>query len=73
MSYDMDHGKVCVICSLTEPFYDAFLPYFPYVPFFSDWLIKTRSTTQKVKINNCDSKMLWVSSHELDFGCDQIK
>jgi len=38
MSYDMDHGKVCVICSLTEPFYDAFLPYFPYVPFFSDSL-----------------------------------
>ncbi|CAN6304531.1 unnamed protein product [Urochloa humidicola] len=34
MSYDMDHGKVCVICSLTEPMYDAFLPYLPYVPFF---------------------------------------
>ncbi|CAN6304528.1 unnamed protein product [Urochloa humidicola] len=34
MSYDMDHGKVCVICSLTEPMYDTFLPYLPYVPFF---------------------------------------
>ncbi|CAN6304530.1 unnamed protein product [Urochloa humidicola] len=34
MSYDMDRGKVCVICSLTEPMYDTFLPYLPYVPFF---------------------------------------
>ncbi|CAN6287697.1 unnamed protein product [Urochloa humidicola] len=36
MSYDMDRGKVCVICSLTEPMYDAFLPYLPYVPFFQE-------------------------------------
>ncbi|CAL4934433.1 unnamed protein product [Urochloa decumbens] len=35
MSYDMDRGKVSVICSLTEHMYDAFLPYLPYVPFFS--------------------------------------
>ena len=34
MSYDMDHGKVCVICSLTEHMYEAFLPYLPYVPSF---------------------------------------
>lgn len=35
VSYDMDHGKVCVICSLKEFFYDEFLPYLPYVPFLS--------------------------------------
>ena len=34
MSYDMDHGKVCVICSLTEHMSEAFLPYLPYVPSF---------------------------------------
>lgn len=34
MSYDMDRGKVCVICGLTEHMYEAFLPYLPYVPSF---------------------------------------
>lgn len=34
MSYDMDRGKVCVICSLTEPMFDRFPPYFPYAPSF---------------------------------------
>ncbi|KAL6599543.1 hypothetical protein ACP70R_045680 [Stipagrostis hirtigluma subsp. patula] len=38
MSYDMDRGKVRVICSLKERMYDTFLPYLPYVPFFSDSL-----------------------------------
>lgn len=34
MSYDMDRGKVSVICGLTEHMYEAFLPYLPYVPSF---------------------------------------
>ncbi|CAN6319498.1 unnamed protein product [Urochloa humidicola] len=38
MSYDMDRGKVCVICNLKERFYSVFLPYLPYVPFLSDSL-----------------------------------
>jgi len=39
MSYDMECGKVCVICTLTEPIDEKFfLQYFPYVPFFSDSL-----------------------------------
>ncbi|OEL22016.1 hypothetical protein BAE44_0016962 [Dichanthelium oligosanthes] len=36
MSYDMDHGKVCVVCSLKEYLFDPFLPYLPYVPFLLD-------------------------------------
>ncbi|CAN6284242.1 unnamed protein product [Urochloa humidicola] len=39
ISYDMDHGKVCVICTLKEHlYYRPFLPYLPYVPFLSDSL-----------------------------------
>ncbi|KAM3371891.1 hypothetical protein ACQJBY_019001 [Aegilops geniculata] len=34
LSYDMDRGKVCVICSLKYHLYDTFPPYFPYVPSF---------------------------------------
>ncbi|CAL4923330.1 unnamed protein product [Urochloa decumbens] len=37
ISYDMDHGKVCVICSLKERLcHRPFLPYLPYVPYLSD-------------------------------------
>ncbi|XP_066346504.1 F-box protein At5g07610-like [Miscanthus floridulus] len=35
MSYDMERGKVCVICNAIERLYDPFLPYLPYVPFLS--------------------------------------
>ncbi|XBI52707.1 hypothetical protein VPH35_035044 [Triticum aestivum] len=35
LSYDMDRGKVCVICSLKYHSYDTFPPYLPYVPCFS--------------------------------------
>ncbi|CAN6289042.1 unnamed protein product [Urochloa humidicola] len=37
ISYDMDRGKVCVICSLKEHLcHRPFLPYLPYVPYLSD-------------------------------------
>lgn len=36
LSYDMDHGKACVICKLKEHLCDRpFPPYLPYVQFFS--------------------------------------
>jgi F-box interacting protein len=38
MSYDMERGKVCVICDIEEHLYDPFVPYLPYVPFLSDSL-----------------------------------
>ncbi|TVT98215.1 hypothetical protein EJB05_56494, partial [Eragrostis curvula] len=38
MSYDMDRGKVSVICNLKEHLYDQFLPYLPYVPYLLDSL-----------------------------------
>ncbi|CAN6284246.1 unnamed protein product [Urochloa humidicola] len=37
ISYDMDRGKICVICTLKDHLFDRpFLPYRPYVPYFSD-------------------------------------
>lgn len=35
LSYDMDRGKACVICSLKDHSYNIFPPYLPYVPSFS--------------------------------------
>ncbi|KXG39079.1 F-box protein At5g07610 isoform X2 [Sorghum bicolor] len=35
MSYDMERGKVCVVCNAMEHLYDPVLYYLPYVPFLS--------------------------------------
>uniref|UniRef100_K4AI96 Uncharacterized protein n=1 Tax=Setaria italica TaxID=4555 RepID=K4AI96_SETIT len=65
MSYDMDRGKVRVICCSQSLFITHFFHIFHMFHFFMDWLIKTRSIMPKVKVKNWYPKMIWMLSHVL--------
>ncbi|TKV92840.2 hypothetical protein SEVIR_9G187201v4 [Setaria viridis] len=65
MSYDMDRGKVRVICCSQSLFITHFFHIFHMFLFFMDWLIKTRSIMPKVKVKNWYPKMIWMLSNVL--------